>query len=63
MVDLVADVREECEKFGRIASIEIPRPRSYEETPGLGKVTLMLALVLHLWEPFSAVDIIVMHWR
>lgn len=37
-IDIVEDVREECNKYGRVKSIEIPRPEEGVDVPGLGKV-------------------------
>jgi len=36
--DIVEDVREECNKHGRVKSIEIPRPEEGVDVPGVGKV-------------------------
>lgn len=36
--DIVEDVKEECNKYGKVRSIEIPRPKSGIEVPGVGKV-------------------------
>lgn len=38
--DILEDIREECQKYGRVKSIEIPRPSRTEgkHVPGLGKV-------------------------
>ncbi|MES1902691.1 MAG: U2 small nuclear RNA auxiliary factor 2, partial [Paramarteilia canceri] len=37
--DIYEDIKEECEKFGEVVSLEIPRPREgIEDVPGLGKV-------------------------
>lgn len=36
--DIVDDVREECSKFGKVVSLDIPRPIDNVEVPGLGKV-------------------------
>ena len=33
------DVREECEKFGRVLSLEIPRGIQGIDIPGVGKVS------------------------
>lgn len=37
--DIVEDVKEECNKYGCVKSIEIPRPIHGVEVPGVGKVT------------------------
>jgi splicing factor U2AF subunit len=36
--DIVDDIRDECNKYGVVRSIEIPRPIEGVEVPGLGKV-------------------------
>jgi len=36
--DIVEDIREECSKFGKVVSLDIPRPIEGVEVPGLGKV-------------------------
>lgn len=36
--DIVEDVKEECNKYGNVKSIEIPRPIRGVEVPGVGKV-------------------------
>lgn len=36
--EIFDDVREECSKYGRVVSMEIPRPVEGVEPPGCGKV-------------------------
>ncbi|MEN2496820.1 MAG: U2 small nuclear RNA auxiliary factor 2 [Marteilia pararefringens] len=36
--DICEDIRQECEKFGTVVSLEIPRPVDGQEVQGLGKV-------------------------
>lgn len=36
--DILEDIREECNKYGVVRSIEIPRPIEGVEVPGCGKV-------------------------
>ncbi len=36
--DIVDDIREECSKYGKVNSLEIPRPIEEAEVPGVGKV-------------------------
>jgi len=36
--DILDDVREECNRYGRVKSIEIPRPIKGIEVPGCGKI-------------------------
>ena len=37
-IEIYEDIREECSKFGRIRSMEIPRPVDGYQVPGVGKV-------------------------
>ena len=37
---IMEDVREECEKYGDVRSIEIPRPVDGLPVPGVGKVSV-----------------------
>lgn len=37
--DILEDIREECNKYGVVRSIEIPRPIEGVEVPGCGKVS------------------------
>jgi splicing factor U2AF subunit len=32
------DVKDECEKYGRVKSVEIPRPIKGVDVPGVGKI-------------------------
>ena len=36
--DILEDIREECQKYGTVKSVEIPRPVPGVEVPGCGKV-------------------------
>jgi splicing factor U2AF subunit len=36
--EICEDVREECEKFGRVLELKIPRPSGTRQNPGVGKV-------------------------
>jgi len=36
--DILEDVKEECGKYGRVRSLEIPRPIKGVEVPGIGKI-------------------------
>lgn len=38
--DILEDIREECNKYGIVRSLEIPRPIEGVEVPGCGKVYL-----------------------
>lgn len=40
--DILEDIKEECNKYGVVRSIEIPRPIDGVEVPGCGKVRLIL---------------------
>ena len=35
---IMEDVRDECGRYGEVASVEIPRPIGGVEVPGVGKV-------------------------
>lgn len=37
--DICEDIREECNKYGVVRSLEIPRPIDGVDVPGCGKVT------------------------
>lgn len=43
--DILEDIREECGKYGPVRSVEIPRPVSGVEVPGLGKVFVEFAAI------------------
>lgn len=39
VIDIYEDVKEECEKFGRVEGMEIPRPSGgSRQSPGVGKI-------------------------
>jgi len=38
--EILDDIRQECNKYGRVRSIEIPRPIEGIEVPGCGKVSM-----------------------
>lgn len=40
--DILEDIKEECNKYGVVRSVEIPRPIEGVDVPGCGKVRLML---------------------
>ena len=40
--EILEDVKEECNKYGMVKSIEIPRPISNVDVPGVGKVSLFI---------------------
>lgn len=42
--DILEDIKEECNKYGVVRSIEIPRPIDGVEVPGCGKVCLNFLL-------------------
>lgn len=44
--DIVEDVKEECNKYGMVKSIEIPRPIPDVEVPGVGKVRIIITVYL-----------------
>lgn len=37
-LDIIDDIKSECNKYGNVKSIEIPRPIQGIEVPGVGKV-------------------------
>lgn len=39
--EIYEDVRTECSKYGKVVSLEIPRPVEDFEPPGCGKVIVM----------------------
>jgi hypothetical protein len=39
--DIMLDTKEECEKFGKVVTIKIPRPSSDGAVPGLGKIFVL----------------------
>jgi len=41
--EIFDDIREECSKFGRIRSLQIPRPSSDHQVPGVGKIFIEYA--------------------
>ncbi|KAJ1955521.1 hypothetical protein EC988_001834 [Linderina pennispora] len=43
--DIVEDVRDECQKFGAIAELVIPRPSPDQDVPGVGKIFVKFATV------------------
>merc|ERR1711881_772985 len=43
--DIVDDIHDECGKYGRVVSVEIPRPTPGVEVTGLGKVFVEFAAV------------------
>jgi splicing factor U2AF subunit len=38
VTEIVEDVREECEKYGKVLELKIPRPSGGRSVPGVGKV-------------------------
>lgn len=40
-LDILEDIKEECNKYGRVLSIEIPRPIEGIQVPGVGKVCIV----------------------
>jgi len=38
--DILEDIKEECNKYGVVRSVEIPRPIEGVDVPGCGKVLL-----------------------
>jgi splicing factor U2AF subunit len=51
--DILEDIKDECGKYGYVKSIEIPRPISGVEVPGVGKVIkLECFLLFHILKFF-----------
>lgn len=44
--DILEDIKEECNKYGVVRSVEIPRPIEGVDVPGLGKVKSIIVGVL-----------------
>ena len=44
--EILEDVREECNKYGQVKSVEIPRPIKGVEVPGVEKVTWIFELFI-----------------
>ena len=42
--DILEDIKEECNKYGVVRSVEIPRPIEGVDVPGCGKVSSVLYL-------------------
>lgn len=40
--DILEDIKEECNKYGVVRSVEIPRPIEGVDVPGCGKVYFIL---------------------
>lgn len=38
VTEILEDVREECEKYGKVLELKIPRPSGGRSVPGVGKV-------------------------
>ena len=36
--EICEDVKEECEKFGRVLEVKVPRPTGTRQNPGVGKI-------------------------
>ena len=47
--EILEDVKEECNKYGNVKSIEIPRPISGVDVPGVGKVSWLQLLYFHFF--------------
>lgn len=57
--DIVEDIKGECEKYGSVKSIEIPRPIRGIEVPGVGKVTAIIYLIFIILINYSFLDLFV----
>lgn len=52
--DILQDIEDECNKYGAVKSIEIPRPIPGVEVPGVGKVSELILHLLYLLFPKSS---------
>ncbi|KAI0980816.1 hypothetical protein GJ496_006431 [Pomphorhynchus laevis] len=43
--DILEDVREECSKYGNVRSVEIPRPITGVDVPGVGKIFIEFSAI------------------
>jgi len=50
--DILEDIKEECNKYGVVRSVEIPRPIEGVDVPGCGKVTVIMDYTFHLFDVF-----------
>lgn len=50
--DILEDIKEECNKYGVVRSVEIPRPIEGVDVPGCGKVSYR---IFHLFYIFMIV--------
>lgn len=50
--DILEDIREECNKYGVVRSVEIPRPIEGVEVPGCGKVSMQIIILFRNFHPF-----------
>ena len=46
--DILEDIKEECNKYGVVRSVEIPRPIEGVDVPGCGKVLNIDTMLLHI---------------
>ena len=37
-IEICQDVKEECEKYGKVIEIKVPRPSGGRQVPGVGKI-------------------------
>lgn len=47
LAEIKEDVEEECNKFGKVVTLKIPRPAEDKEVVGLGKVCFNKGCALH----------------
>lgn len=50
--DILEDIKEECNKYGVVRSVEIPRPIEGVDVPGCGKVRTFFYLLKLMSFPF-----------
>ena len=46
ITDIYEDVKNECNRSGKVLSLEIPRPIENVEVPGVGKVCFLIHIVV-----------------
>lgn len=59
--DILEDIKEECNKYGVVRSVEIPRPIEGVDVPGCGKVHFNIdaCVYLHITYPFTLLQVFV----
>lgn len=47
--DILEDIKEECNKYGVVRSVEIPRPIEGVDVPGCGKVNYTIFYLFYMF--------------